>query len=278
MMDRIRSIVPSVSPSLRSRMSQIVPLTPERHAGKRWIRPTGYGFTAGFSAIPVGSFEMSLAAMAFPLCFMPHEKEYFLVALLGLAPGRNLFVAPDGRWIGSYVPAAFRVQPFCLARNPEDKLVLCIDEESGLASDNAQGEVFFDEKGSPAPAVAAIFQILSQREQTRPFMSGACAALHRHGVLKPWELTVRSGEGEQRIEGLYQVDEAALTKVDDQAFLDLRAHGALPMAYCQLLSSQHVRQLGQLADAHAKVAVSRKPSVDVGQSAGQDILNFDALR
>jgi hypothetical protein len=57
------------------------------------------------------------------------------VAVQGLAPGQNLFVAPDGRWLAAYTPAAYRGYPFQLAHAENGQQVLCFDEESGLITD-----------------------------------------------------------------------------------------------------------------------------------------------
>jgi len=57
---------------------------------------------------------------------------------------------------------------------------------------------------------------------------------------------------EQAVEGLFRIDEAALNQLPADAFMELRDSGALVLAYCQLLSMQHLPVLGQLAQLHAQ--------------------------
>jgi len=67
-------------------------------------------------------------------------------------------------------------------------------------------------------------------------------------------VTLKTGTGEQQIAGLFRTDEAALNQLPGEALLEVRQAGALPLAYCQLLSMQHLPLLGGLIEAHAKAA------------------------
>ncbi|MGD1213214.1 MAG: SapC family protein [Candidatus Acidiferrales bacterium] len=69
-----------------------------------------------------------------------------------------MFVGPDGRWLGSYVPAWYRGYPFrLLQQEGADEMVLCIDESGKLIVDSKDpGEEFFAADGSPSPAVKPI--------------------------------------------------------------------------------------------------------------------------
>ena len=54
--------------------------------------------------MPVVGTELGKAALSMPLAFTENAGRYTLVALLSLTPGRNMFVAPDGRWLGALRP------------------------------------------------------------------------------------------------------------------------------------------------------------------------------
>ncbi|AQV96480.1 hypothetical protein BJN34_21670 [Cupriavidus necator] len=224
------------------------------HASKRWQPSSSYAFAARDAVVPVAAAEMVKAATSLPLAFVPQDTGFQLVAALGLAPGQNLFVAQDGRWLGSYVPAALRRYPFCLAHTTEGQQVLCIDADSGLITDGPAGEAFFNADGTPAPAVARVLDFLNQLEANQGAAAAACTALQAQQLIVPWEIKVQRETGEQKVEGLYRVDEAALNVLGDADFLTLRQSGALALAYCQLLSMQHLATLGQLAQAHATAA------------------------
>jgi hypothetical protein len=232
-------------------MPSFAAVSRERHGDKRWLSfGSNFRFAAQTAVAPLVAAELPKAMMAFPIGFIRNGEAFNPAAILSFEPNRNFFVADDGRWIGAYQPAMFRSFPFRLIQTDDDKLTLCIDEESGLMSDGAEGEPFFEgeETGS---RLKQVLQFLTQLERNRATTERACAALERHGVIKPWVITVKADEGERKVEGLFQIEEAALNALPIEAFDDLRQSGALLIAYCQLLSMQHLPILGRLANAHA---------------------------
>src|ERR1700740_908619 len=134
-------------------MPDIVPISRERHAGKNWRRAANHAFAATEAVVPLVGTELANAALAMPIAFTRQEGRHIAIGLLSLTPGRNLFVGPDGRWLGPYVPAAFRSYPFRLIRKEgTEEWVLCIDEDSKLLAAGAGGEPIFDAQGDLAPA------------------------------------------------------------------------------------------------------------------------------
>ena len=242
-------------------MPSFAAVSRERHGDKRWLSfGPNFRFTAQTTVAPLVVAELSKAMMAFPIGFIRNGEVWNPAAILSLEPNRNLFVADDGRWIGTYQPAIFRGYPFRMIRTGEDKLTLCIDEESGLITDGPEGEPFFED-GEVGTRLKQVVEFLTQVEQSRGATERACAALDRHGLIKPWAITLKGDTGERKIEGLSQVDEVALNALPIEAFDDLRQSGALPVAYCQLLSMQHLQVLGTLVQAHAKHAETRAAEV-----------------
>lgn len=226
----------------------------ERHATQRWQRYTNYTFAAADSVAGLVAAELPKAAMSLPIAFIEQGGAYVPAAVLGLQPGNNVFVTADWRWIGQYIPAAFRSYPFRLANTEDGQQVLCVDEDSGLIGDDSAGESFFAEDGQPSQAIRDILGFLTQIEQNRAVTAAACAVLQKHALIRPWSITVKTDAGEQQITGLFQIDEAALNQLPADALLEVRQAGALPIAYCQLLSMQHLPVLGQLTQAQNKAA------------------------
>jgi len=74
----------------------------------------------------------------------------------------------------------------------------------------------------------------------------ALAALNTAQLIVPWPEHLLASLG-MRIPGLHMVDETALAKLDDQAFLNLRSAQALPLAYALNLSLQQAHLLSRLA-------------------------------
>jgi hypothetical protein len=243
---------------------QLTAISAENFSGKAWRRYTSYAFAAGGNLIPLVAAELAQAVPAMPLGFVQSGEGFQLVAVTALQPGANLFVAPDGRWLGAYVPAALRGYPFRLVK-PQDRAdsVLCIDEASGLVAEGGQGEAFFDEDGQPSKAVKDVLEFLSQAERNRMVTRAAVDALAAAGLIQPWPLNIKQGEQNVPVTGLYRIDEAALNALENEAFLTLRRSGALLVAYAQLLSMNQLAVLQQLAQIQAKL---NAPTPSVGQN------------
>lgn len=232
-------------------------LSPSTHATQRWRRYDSYAFAAQDALAPLVAQELPRAMLHLPIAFVRQNEQFTPVAVLGIQPGQNLFVAPDGRWLGGYTPAAYRAHPFALAKLPDGQQVLAFDADSGLLTEGkeeTEGEPFFDADGRPAQAVQDILAFLTQVHTNRALTQGICQALAEHQILQPWPITVQTEGGERQVEGLHRIDEAALNALSAPSLKALQQAGALPMAYCQLLSMQHLPLLGQLAQAHHKAA------------------------
>jgi hypothetical protein len=260
-------------------MSNLQPVSRTRHAASRWRSADGYGFASRETVVVLSAAEVAQAAVALPLAFVQQGGGYVAVAVLGVRAGENLLVAPDGQWRGAYVPAVLRAHPFALTQAADGQRLLCVDEDSDLVSVNgadASGEPFFAADGEPSPALAERLNFLRQLDASAASAQKACAELQAQNLIQPWNITYRGPEGEQPIAGLFQVDEAALGRLPDEAFARLRPCGALPMAYCQLLSMQNLRLLGRLSEgrsvAPARTAASPQSDLEFLSEGG--VLRF----
>jgi hypothetical protein len=248
-------------------MPRYSPVTRERHGGKSWRRLPGYAFAAGELVAPVAGAELAYAATAMPLAFVEQNGVYALVSVLSLL-GRNMFVAPDGRWLGSYVPAIFRAYPFRLLQSEaRQDWVLCIDEDAKSITDAAAGgEPFFDEQGELAPRTKAVVQFLGPLARNNIVTTGAVSALAGAGVLHAWPIKVKVGDKERVVAGLHCVNETVLNGLDDEAFRRLRKASALPVAYAQLLSMSRLSVFQELAKAQEEAARVAPPVPNLPES------------
>jgi hypothetical protein len=241
-------------------MPKLTAITKQNHADKSWTRFTSYTFASKDNLAPLAGAEIAKAVTGLPMAFAKHKDRFLLVAVLSLFPGTNLFVAPDGRWLGQYVPSVFRGYPFYLARmEGQENLVLCVDEDSGLVNDDrAAGEPFFDDKGEVSQSVKDIMDFLNQVEQNRALTNVSVAALAEAGVITEWPLKIKQGDQEKPVTGLYRIDEAKLNSLEDEQFLKIRKAGALPIAYAQLLSMNNIQMFNQLANVQAQMSQAQK--------------------
>ena len=232
-------------------MPNLQVITRQRHGEQRFKRSASYSFTAADMATALTMQELPQAVLHLPIAFLDTAGVIAPVALLGFQPGKNLFVTNNGQWVGAYIPAAYRSYPFALANTSDGQQVLCFDEDSGLLS-ATEGEPFFAEGTQPSKAVGEVLTFLNQHAANRQATQSICALLQKHHLIQPWPIKIQGDAGEKTLTGLFRIDEAALNQLPADAFMELRDAGALLCAYCQLLSTQHLQTLGQLAAVHAK--------------------------
>src|SRR4051794_6178847 len=108
----------------------IIPLNREHHSGLRWRAPQNFGFAAQRMAIPLVGAELSAAALALPIAFVPQQDRFVPAAVVALERDQNLFVAEDGRWLARYVPTELRAYPFTMQPADDGRQVLCVHDDS----------------------------------------------------------------------------------------------------------------------------------------------------
>lgn len=238
-------------------MPSYAPISRDRHANKAYLPPRGFGVAAKEAVVPLVAAELPRAALAMPVAFVMQEDRFRLVALLSLQPGQSLYVGPDGRWLGAYIPAALRSHPFALLRQETaGQSILCVDEASGLVVDvgTPGAEPFFAEAEGPTEALRQVLDFLGKVEANRTVSERAVAVLAAADVIVPWQLSVETPAGRQSVAGLHRIDEARLNALSDEAFLGLRGSGALAVAYAQLLSMGQLSAFQNLAQLKARLA------------------------
>ncbi len=259
-------------------MTQLAAVTPELHASKVWKRRTDYAFAAAQCVVPLAGAELSMALPMMPVGFTRDAEAYQLVAIMSLQPGVNLFVAPGGQWLGTYIPAALRAHPFCMAR-PQDgsASILCVDEDSGLVVDAAPGaEAFFDDQRQPSPALKEVLDFLSLTDRSRVVTQQAVNALANANVITAWSLNLKHGDQTVPVHGLYRIDEAALRTLAAAEFLALREVGALPLAYAQLLSMAQLTCLERLTERRRQLLAPQQAAAEQ-QTLDRALSNLDGF-
>lgn len=259
-------------------MTKLVAVSRETHAQKVWRKPTNYQFAAQDPVAPVVLAEAVHVGSWMPLVFIEQGGRYGLMAMMSPIPKQNLFIGPDGQWLGGYVPSPLRGYPFRLMR-PEgsEKMTLCIDEDSGLIADaDEKGENFFTADGKPSPSVSQLMEFLRQIEGNRMATDLAVASLAEAGVIEVWPLEAEVDGKKSAIKGLHRINEAALAGLDDDVFLKLRKTGALRLAYAQLMSMAQIARFAQLAQLKQQLAQTPKiKPEEIFRTAPTDLIRFD---
>lgn len=264
----------------------LIPISHREFGTKRFNRYTSYTFAANDAIVALVARELNRAAMVMPIAFTKVPEGFVPVAVQGLNNGKNLFVAPDGRWVGRYIPSVYRGYPFALVNAQDGKQVLCFDENSGLQS-YTEGEPFFDED-VPTKAVNDILNFLTQVAANRQITRRICAVLDSYQLIQPWSIEIKQENldgqsNSHKIEGLFRIDEGAFNKLEAQGLYALQQAGALPMIFCQLLSMQHLPALGELAKAqfeaeqHAALPKTESDEIDMSFLADDTTISFENL-
>ncbi len=228
-------------------------ITQEQFADKTWRRASSYAFAAPSNILPVVLSELAKLVPAMPLGFVKAGDQFQLVAITSLQPGSNLFVAPDGKWIGEYIPSFLQTYPFRLVKSQErEENVLCFDTDSGLLNSDGEGEAFFD-GSEPSTIIKTLLGVLSEYESGRIVTQRLVDALQVAELIQPWPLNLQQGEQTLPVEGLFRIDEAALNALPDDEILTLRQAGALPLTYAQLFSTNQLAMLSKAAEIQARI-------------------------
>ena len=239
-------------------------LSKENHGDKSWVKFSSYAFANQNSTVPLVGAEVLKAAVAFPLAFILHQDRYLLKAILSADPECNCFVAPDGRWLGSYVPAYFRSHPFKLSKvMDKEQLYLCVDEDSGLVQEALEsGEPFFNEKGELSPQVQEVKTFLEHVVGDERQTQKAVKAIVDAGLMAAWQFKVRIRAKETAVQGYYRVDETRLNQLSDPDFLRLQKSGSLPIIYGQMISMNNIDSFTKLVGIHDRLSRVQSPEPD----------------
>jgi hypothetical protein len=249
-------------------MSQIHPISFERH-GKKQIKPlNSWAFAAEYNLAPLVVSEFPQAAQSFPIVFVKSQPDADTLApfaLLGLAQSENLFLGQNNQWLSGYIPAFFRRYPFAMARIDAQKqeFALCVDEGSGLLADSG-GVPLFEADGKKSPALEKAFNFTAEYQKLVPMGEMLCGLLQELELFSPLEINVERGGKKTKLQGLFRIDEAKVNALADDDFLKLRNKGVLPLVYAHWLSLGRISELAKLqqqqqSTTEPKAAVTQLP-------------------
>ena len=221
-----------------------VPLKFADHHNLRVFESNDYSFAKSETMVPIVYDEMADIAREYPIIF-PGNDSGLPCALLGLESGNNSYVADDGRWLGTYIPAHVRRYPFIsgstTSQSGENRFVVLFDPNAGHFKD-PNGHQVFTPDGKPTQHMENRFALLQQMQKVIPRTIELVKALDNAGILVERSITMKKADQTRQITGFRVVDENILNALDDATFLALRRSGALPLVYAHLLSWANLRQ------------------------------------
>jgi len=228
---------------------KVVPISYDEHKDLRVKPVESFDFAQGVHLASVMVHEFSRAASIYPIVFLEDKDkdEFRPVVLLGLEEGENLFVQ-DGKWQASYVPAILRRYPFVLANTDEEgRFTICMDASSDCIGD-VDGELMFNEDGSPTELIENVKKFLSELQQMEVFNQEFCKYFTSKNMFTPLNMQVRVNDEPKNISGCYVINEERLKNLSDKAFIDLRSKNYLAPVYAHLISLAQVERLLRFKD------------------------------
>jgi hypothetical protein len=211
--------------------------------------------------------EVGQTAAAMPVVFARagSGEGMEVLALLRVVPGGDCaFVGRGGLWVATYVPSLLRVYPFSARPSGDGRMVLMVDEGSGLVQQPGQGgaaaeggEAFFGPDGRPTPALEGLVAFFRQREASALRTRAALAELDALGLFVPMAPTLELPA--EACAGLLAIDRARFEALPDADHTRLRHCGALELVHAHLMSLHHLPWLARaekLRDDEGRGAVS----------------------
>ena len=228
------------------------PLSPERH-GKLGVKQVAapFEFLRTAHAVPITVSEFGVAATCYPIIFVGEQKTP--VAVMGVRQGENEYVDAAGNPDpDSYLPAFVRRYPFVFASdNDSDRLLLCVDVEAPMVSDQPDVPLF--DAGEPSKFTKDAMEFCKEFERQRRATAEFVEMLEREGLFetKSVSFTPRDANGNpgetQKIADYFAVSEEGLNRLSDEKFQEIRNTGALAPIYAHMVSLMNWQRVIQRA-------------------------------
>lgn len=227
---------PAAAPALPLFYTQPKPLDANTHRNSRLRDNAHFGFARKANSVPLNGVEFAIAQRHYPIVFTGVGKP-FPAAVMGLRADQNLFVDGEGRWVeGIYVPAYIRRYPFVFIEAPDDKLILSIDEGSGLLVSEGPHRLF-DEAGKPTPLVNGALQFCGAYQANFKATLEFIDSLLEHDLLVDNRANAVLEGGERlSLGGFKVIDEEKVKKLPAVVLRTWRDQGWLGWVYGHLFS------------------------------------------
>ncbi len=215
----------------------LVVLDKVKHKG-RGIRPNAARFAAQLHTLYLTVAEFLAAARHYPITFARDTQgALHPFAVVGPAPGCNLWVDQDGDWReDAYCPAYVRRFPFATLRVLDagvTKSVICVDE-AGLDGTSPH---LFDSRSEPTAFWRDHQRLIEEFDSAQIQTAAFCQRLESLGLLENFEADINPAHGTRtRITGMFRVKEDALQALAPVQLATLVRDGSLPRIYAHLMS------------------------------------------
>jgi len=241
-------------------MADYVAIQRSVHLNAGYTPTTDLSFTARMATVPLLKEELPYIIQHMAVGFVKRagstNDSFELVGLQSLAPNKNYFVLPDGRWLCSYSPAFYRAHPFALRSYEQDnQLQLSIKSDCIIENPSETDIRFFEEDKTLTPRMQEILTFLTESLRSREATLKLCKALQNANLIVPWSISYTEADENNNpqartLQGLYHIDSNVLGKLAAEKLAALNACGALSVAYGQFFSEPRLKDLTTLQDGY----------------------------
>ncbi len=207
--------------------------------------------------LPVVPAEFAQVASQTPIVLTKQGQtgQFVFVTLFGLSPGENLFWQ-QGRFNALYQPLQLRRQPFFIGGDGADT-VLCLDLDHPAlqASEQDAAEALFQPDGQESATVKSAKACLAALLQGEQQQQQLTRLLLQLDLIQPLSLEITfADQQQQRLNGLYTIDQQKLAALGAEAVLQLHQGGWLAAIYTQLASMAQLYPLIERKNASLRMA------------------------
>ena len=229
------------------------PVTREQH-GKYSLKAGNFEFARETNSVPVVTQEFGLLAMTYAIVFGQAADGFIPAAILGVRDKENLYVAADGSWSASYIPAFVRRYPFVFGTNQDtpDTMTLMVDDSFPGFNKSGKGEMLFDADGEQTAYLKNMLAFLSEYQGQTQVTIGFTKTLSDLGLLEGAEAHLPApSDPDRRLSGFLVVNREKLRALPADKVAELNASGALELIHLHLFSLLNLSRLQEKTGAPA---------------------------
>ncbi|NVK55706.1 MAG: SapC family protein [Alteromonadaceae bacterium] len=224
-----------------------VPLDKNKHKDLKVAVDPAFPYAKNTHLAAASIREFAQLASAMPLVIIqdPKTNNHHVVAMLGMEPGKNLFLQGD-KWDASHVPMNIVRYPFDV-RPDGEKLGVYVDENSDLLKD--EGQALFTAEGEPTEFLNNRQRLLGDLANSEMLTQKFVAKVVELELLEAMQIRLQYANGEGRnVGGIMTINEKKLFELSDEQVLELHKAGFMGAIYALMMSLGQLNRLIELSN------------------------------
>jgi len=217
-----------------------VPVSGARHGDASVQAGGDYAFARKVNSVPLMAVEFPNAAAEYAIVFAGQDA-LMPAVILGVRSNENLYLADDGKWQATYVPAFVRRYPFVFSTPDNGKtFMLCVDEAFPGFNREGRGQKLFNDDKKPTPYVDNVLKFLQEYQAQFLRTQAFCKKVKELDLLEPMQAQISMGSGEKlSLSGFWAVSRTKLKALSGDKLAELAKTDELELLYLHLNSMRN---------------------------------------